>query len=256
MEPTQNAKTKPAHFYKYREVNENTGKIITRNEIWFAKRSTLNDPFDSSVAYVSDMTADQLAQTAIRIANEECGPDNLAQNRRIRDVVKREYKERNRTERENDAQARLDHLLDRELFVFCVSAVSDDILMWSHYTNGHKGICLEFDANIEPFHSFARPIDYSECYPEYREGSYERALEAVHTKSVHWAYEQEWRIRSETHGPRMVEDRALTGVILGCAIESEHEQQVKKWIADRHRSPRLYRAVKKPRQYGLDIVEL
>jgi hypothetical protein len=29
--------------------------------------------------------------------------------------------------------------------IYCVSTNYDDVLMWSHYADSHKGICLEFD---------------------------------------------------------------------------------------------------------------
>ncbi len=35
--------------------------------------------------------------------------------------------------------------------VACFSAKVDDILRWSHYADGHRGSCLEFDTGLEPF---------------------------------------------------------------------------------------------------------
>ncbi len=36
--------------------------------------------------------------------------------------------------------------------VICFSSNYDNILMWSHYANNHKGICIEFDLNDSFFH--------------------------------------------------------------------------------------------------------
>ena len=33
--------------------------------------------------------------------------------------------------------------------IYCLSTVMDDILMWSHYSDSHKGLCLEFDTTKE-----------------------------------------------------------------------------------------------------------
>ncbi len=33
--------------------------------------------------------------------------------------------------------------------VYCLSEKKDDILMWSHYSNGHKRLCIEYDASHE-----------------------------------------------------------------------------------------------------------
>lgn len=35
--------------------------------------------------------------------------------------------------------------------VCCFSEKWDDLLMWAYYADGHKGFCLEFDTNYEPF---------------------------------------------------------------------------------------------------------
>jgi len=32
--------------------------------------------------------------------------------------------------------------------------------MWSHYSDNHKGFCLEFDTKYAPFHHFEPPLTY------------------------------------------------------------------------------------------------
>jgi hypothetical protein len=34
--------------------------------------------------------------------------------------------------------------LEKEILITCFSEVNYNILMWSHYANNHKGICLKF----------------------------------------------------------------------------------------------------------------
>jgi hypothetical protein len=52
---------------------------------------------------------------------------------------------------------------------FQVSALSeprDDILMWAHYANDHKGFCLEFKLdNDASFKSVYFPVHYQDEYP-------------------------------------------------------------------------------------------
>ena len=38
--------------------------------------------------------------------------------------------------------------------IFSLSKVPDNILMWSHYADSHKGIVLEFDSNHAYFNKF------------------------------------------------------------------------------------------------------
>lgn len=69
--------------------------------------------------------------------------------------------------------------------------------MWAHYAGNHSGVCLGFDVPL----SRAAPISYVnqlrplrqhvKTDPTYRD---EMMDYAKRTKSVHWAYENEWRV--------------------------------------------------------------
>ena len=37
--------------------------------------------------------------------------------------------------------------------------------MWAHYADGHKGLCLEFDANNVPFRNVDK-VNYKTEYPD------------------------------------------------------------------------------------------
>jgi Protein of unknown function (DUF2971) len=102
------------------------------------------------------------------------------------------------------AEFRLRHLdtISSDVGLICLSAVPNDILMWSHYTKGHTGFVIGFDTTNE---FFARPtvleVDYQEervlmgHYSDPRDAK--RLAEIVNSmirrKSPHWAYEKEWR---------------------------------------------------------------
>jgi hypothetical protein len=96
----------------------------------------------------------------------------------------------------------------------CFSRRWDSILMWSHYADRHKGICLGFDVDDE----IARPVEYvaapkmvgnmmvadrADFKLDEGEAIVSRWLE---TKFVGWSYEEEVRV----HVSRMEED-ARTG---------------------------------------------
>jgi hypothetical protein len=87
--------------------------------------------------------------------------------------------------------------------IFCLSAVREDILMWSRYSEKHTGLVLEFRAGPDDsFFRRAEPVTYQERYPTLRpvDPDEERAKASALTKSSHWRYEQEYRI-IECQGP-------------------------------------------------------
>jgi hypothetical protein len=219
----------PSHVYKYRSLadyevapelsnQEVLRRIFVQNEVWFASPATYNDPFDSRVHLEFEPTV----------------PPTVAQ-RVIADV-----------QREIDSRG-----------VFSVSAKNDDILMWSYYANGHSGICIELEM-LQSFFRMVQPISYAEERPlvGMRDHKVRQMEDNLLTKSSMWQHECEWRIFDIKNGPgyRPFAPTLLTGVIFGARISPEDESRVRGWIAEGKSDPKLYRAVVRPKKYGLDIV--
>ena len=103
----------------------------------------------------------------------------------------------------------------------------DNILMWSHYADNHKGICLLEFARNNPLICHARPVRYRKEYPEWTPHAIMdgNTIEPVLTKARDWCYEREFRIiASDLEGPTKLyhgtfiklPPSALTAIIIGC----------------------------------------
>jgi Protein of unknown function (DUF2971) len=115
--------------------------------------------------------------------------------------------------------------------IFCLSAVREDILMWSRYSEKHTGLVLEFRAGPDDsFFRRAEPVTYQERYPTLRpvDPDEERAKASALTKSSHWRYEQEYRI-IECQGPGTYTfpEHLLAGVVFGCQMSEERKAQIR-----------------------------
>lgn len=117
--------------------------------------------------------------------------------------------------------------LDGELFMRCKNSLDavwrvgcltehfDNRLMWSHYADSHRGICIEYD-----FSSFSpsldrvvfAPVVYSSKRPEFTRELQDHLshnqlnlqdrqylTSALFTKDTIWKYESEWRILKGVH---------------------------------------------------------
>lgn len=100
------------------------------------------------------------------------------------------------------ADFRMNHLptISKEFGLICLSSVPDDILMWSHYTNGHTGFVIGFDTTNEFFaNPPAREVEYKEervlmgHYSDRRDQRSVLVDSLIRRKSIHWSYEHEWR---------------------------------------------------------------
>jgi hypothetical protein len=178
---------------------------------------------------------------------------------------------------------------ERELIpksgVLSLSAIPDDILMWSHYADSHRSVCLKFRRSKLKFlqafkENYPSPyqgkdatysyeydpqqVDYSAMVP--RVSLFCRPQEAwsacVLTKSRHWRYEREWRVivpptvDATGHGWRKLPGQSLMGAIFGGEIKPEDEAQVRQWIRMGGAQVPLFRAVKKPGRFELEIREI
>ena len=88
-------------------------------------------------------------------------------------------------------KVKIDHLVG----VSCFSEEMNNLLMWSHYADKHKGFCIEFDKSDYPF-SLAETIIYGKNIPvidPYSDDINNRKA-FFRYKSEHWKYEKELRI--------------------------------------------------------------
>src|SRR5258705_10018975 len=99
-----------------------------------------NDPFDCQVRFrVGDRQAfkARLRDQARRLADESGLP-----RKQRRQMTKGDGKvDPNKLLR--DMTTDTQRAIESDVRVLSLSATHDNILMWSHYTNGHQGVCLQ-----------------------------------------------------------------------------------------------------------------
>ena len=160
-------------IYKYfRGTNRDWNSITgTKPEIWMCQAGKFNDPFDCAFLYncISKDVYDP--KTEYKLA------------------VKEGVQQFNRDKESRSIQ--------ESVFIACFSEKCDSMLMWSHYSDEHRGICVGYNLHelIEKYNCF--PVIYSNKMPQRKEldiGKKDMLYEAILTKSKDWEYEAEWRI--------------------------------------------------------------
>lgn len=75
--------------------------------------------------------------------------------------------------------------------LICFCEVWENPLLWSHYADKHRGICLGFDVDRRGL----CPVNYMEERSELPDAPTEEfASQLYSTKYAGWKYEQEWRV--------------------------------------------------------------
>jgi hypothetical protein len=242
----------PDHFYKYRAMNNpdairRVEQIVLGNEIYFASASTFNDPFDLNPVF------------SLEASTEEQREDYLRMSRKFNQAFTEEQHqaEADRVMATSLSPEDLGHTasmiqgLHRQAMVqgvgtFCVSEKRSDLLMWAHYGDSHRGVCLEFDG-MAALMALAQRVMYSATRApinSYADDRDTMVTKALLCKSEHWAYEAEWRLLRTDKGPGVEQfrPRNLTGVVIGALASSETIKVVKDWAAKRLTPLMLYRA--------------
>lgn len=144
--------------------------------------------------------------------------------------------------------------------IFCLSESYKDILMWAHYGESHRGVCVEFDVadGVQTF-GLCKKVSYDGPMPtlDYPETSPNDILNPILRKAHHWYYEQEWRvvIPSGSHQHLDFPSSAISSVVYGCAAEDATYNLVRRILEERRAKghpPVLERRVKKAdREYVL-----
>lgn len=211
----------PRILFKYRDA-EMTKLFLENYKLKFSSVKSLNDPFEGrmnggeNITYgdiVNYLRSQKIDSNIIRIKAKEMlsDSDQLKQNTNnaINSVVK-------------------------DLGIFCCTTKCDDILMWAHYANSHKGFCLEFDVSEDlDLFCFPQKVVYDSKYPvfnyfkNYKETVGE-VTKAIYHKFKEWEYEEEYRVVKMKCADRLlsVNPQALKSIIIGCNTSQDDIDEV------------------------------
>jgi hypothetical protein len=137
--------------------------------------------------------------------------------------------------------------------ILCLTESADNLLMWAHYADSHRGFVIEFD-EYNPF--FDRRISPDDELRHLRKVSYNTKRPSLTlaevedfspflTKGSDWQYEAEWRMMMPLDAAsKIVKNRqyavhlyefpagAITSVILGCRMDAQKKEEIKQVLAD------------------------
>lgn len=126
--------------------------------------------------------------------------------------------------------------LESRLKICCLTTDYTNKLMWSHYADSHKGICVEYDFSDSAVNkSQPLPVYYSHERPQYawklsQESKSKGSvclMKALLTKEEEWSYENEWRmfISAETE-PDNVPAPPIKCIYIGASCTKENTEKI------------------------------
>jgi len=190
----------PTHLYKYRslaagdrtptgdQTRQRVRDLIVNQRLYFAAPADLNDPFECKPHLETNATAAQQRQHAADLVQRHERHQPRAERRRQTKVMQGDP---------NDSEVMMASMRATlgAMGIFSLSAKHDDLLMWPHYADNHRGICVRFnlgallDADCGAF-----PVLYRDERPVcdvILERTEDWLNKAVLTKGKPWEYEDE-----------------------------------------------------------------
>lgn len=216
--------TLPDFFYKYTQV-ENLLKSLENKTLWFSSPKQFNDPFDCNINLINFTPSEK---DIVKLINDKVAGNRALRRKEIKKNKQNPYRIKNQMAEQF-----------QETFhnsgVCCFSEIEDDILMWAHYAENHKGVCLKFNSSISDIATMTAKVQYKPNFEKemFFSGDPYCIYHLVFTKSESWNYEKEIRAFIMMYNGKVAFDiKCLTEIIFGCKIEEENKKQIKRIVTE------------------------
>jgi hypothetical protein len=195
--------------YKYRSKYDIDIKLLSRSKIYAPNKHQLNDPFEGIV--------EKKIFDDYNFLKPHLSPSAY------------EYKVNN-----------VKKLLIQVgyLGIYSLSKKCDNELLWAHYSNAHKGYCIEYELNeliLEETKTVIFPeiieVKYNEEPPIYTLERIENFTQdelqkyyletLIGTKSMPWKYEDEIRVLFRENGEQKININAIKSIIFGALASDD-----------------------------------
>lgn len=202
----------PRRLYKYRRFNTATLRLLSQSEVYYADPAVFNDPLDCRPVVQIDTDVKTLEKVCYRMlvlaGNKQKALDRMEHHRYMStqqgDFRKDSAAIDDYTESLRSEVTGLLYEQMRTFGVLSMAARWNCPLMWSHYADEHKGVCIEFDVTDHRCDHLSA-VDYdtaglikaSDLFAWKVRGS-QSAQRVIwnaffYAKAKQWRYEREWR---------------------------------------------------------------
>jgi hypothetical protein len=255
------------HFFKF-ATTEAALKIIEGRSLKWSSATAFNDPFDHQAGFSLELEESQFAKlltdSMLRVIFSDAPVSVGAsvrftqmllvlrqmQDRLQKDQISKELYDaalevaRNLREGISEFNAAIHaHLLHSR--VLCVTEGANNVVMWSHYADQHRGVAFQLGC-IESLDNrllAAKRVEYTDKfiafpssteYAQHLTGEKPIDMAALvwkiaYTKHVDWAYEREWRVHVPLLNERPEDDFSIytepaevfQAMYIGCRMPQE-----------------------------------
>jgi hypothetical protein len=260
----------PKKLYKYRTFDKDGyyKNLIKNNELFFSSPDKFNDPFDCCV-YVE--FNERVKQQSLDYFEQYFRKEhsNIPSNIMDRNIqLVRGMKEELFKSQLMQAQFFRGSAIQNG--ICSLSSKKDSILMWSHYSENHKGFCLELDVNIiiktierdfqDKDNALALgKVSYILAYPILNNvNNPMEYIKIYFQKHPDWTYEAEWRLLHLNHPNQCIRfpEGIITAIYFGEQCLKSDIDIIWELVKDKEHRPKFYKASKALSSFELEFREI
>jgi hypothetical protein len=234
------------YCFKYRSIDKNFVDSLITSSLYFAPREKLNDPFDCNI----DVTG------AVKRAMENGASEKKSLLMQFQ-------------ANEIDTSRLQEGINNLGICSFSLNA--ENTVMWSHYSDDHKGVCIGYDfpkefLNDEDYILGVSKVFYDqasvsswlfdniETYQSNHPSFMGELLKIITTsKSPHWSYEEEARILTLDAGRQSIPRTIVSKIIFGLQTSDDDIQIVKSLIDKYYTDVEFEKVYRTNNDFGIEI---
>ena len=267
----------PPSFFKYRSLTERNIKMISESKIWLAEISSLNDPFECSLQFDSNDSLRlfygnknfhetfkskfgiELTQKEISKLTNSNDPHETYKTICLNKGISLNLSKEEQFRKIQNKWVEIIEETNENMRICSFSELNSSLLLWSHYADEHKGICIEYNlAEEDEIRPFLHPIVYREKIHKintFEEFSVLTKIGSTLIKSKDWEYESEWRLtifKQQNKFPQDMELAKPKAVYLGTRFHLNEENcKIKLLDALKQLDIPVFKMTKHPDEYKL-----
>ena len=236
-------------LYKFRSWSDPIHRLwLTEKQVYFASPAQFNDPFDCEINYRYDLLSyEEKFQKYISFLKED--KPQLSEEK-IEEEAKKWMSEgllEKEVLLENNKKI-ISDMVYTKVGVLSLTKTKKPVLLWSHYSENHKGFCIGYNREIliqdftKKYNDYKKmvfyeiDVEYSESYPTIIPKKDITATEYVSkplsTKAKFWEYEDEKRILllGGTRELTTIPGEAISEVIIGCKMSDRDQVEIGEYV--------------------------
>ncbi|KAA3633652.1 MAG: DUF2971 domain-containing protein [Calditrichaeota bacterium] len=259
----------PSFLYKYRNWENDYNKIeLLDSELYFTSALNFNDPFECKIPLNYEDESEEYIRKSIAYHIKE--RDKNISDADLHKEVDYWYNKKNWSNPDN-----IELMLAKlnSIGLYSLSSTYDNILMWSHYANSHRGFCISYDIKklrqffeTEYFDNYNNLVNlvevkYYEEFPNFLPSdlnSQQYYELPISSKAIDWEYEGEYRFYIMDHVNIKVKVplNVIDSIYLGCQMPLEIKSKIKKYLLTREYKVKLFQSNRNKDAFKLNFKEI